>query len=56
MEGAGLASCVVSVLGLLGGSVYACVFELLVGAVCRVEGGGPGGGVMERGVWEVPPL
>ena len=54
MESAGLAPCVVSVLGLLGGGVYACVFGLLAGAVCRVEGGGPGGGVMEGGVWEVP--
>ena len=55
VEGAGVASCIVSVLGLLGGSVYACVFGLLVGAVCCVEGGGPGGGVMEGRVWEVPP-
>ena len=55
MEGAGLASCVVSVLSLLGGSVCACVFGLRVGAVCRVEGGEPGGGVMLGGVWEVPP-
>ena len=55
MEGAGLAPCIVSVLGVLGGGVYACVFGLLVGAVCRVEGGGPGGGVMEGGVWEVRP-
>ena len=55
VEGAGLAPCVLSVLGLLGGSVYACVFGPLVGAVCRVEGGGPGGGVMEGGVLEVPP-
>ena len=54
MEGAGLAPCIVSVLGLLGGGVYACVFGLLVGAVCRVEGGGPGWGVMEGWVWEVP--
>ena len=55
VEAAGLAPCVVSVLGLLGSSVYACVFGLLVGAVCRVEGVGPGAGVMEGGVWEVPP-
>ena len=53
MEGAGLAPCIVSVLGLLGGVVYACVFGLLVRAVCCVEGGGPGGGVMEGGVWVV---
>ena len=45
----------VSVLGLLGGGVHACVFGLLVGTVCCVEGGGPGGGVVEVGVWEVPP-
>ena len=50
VEGAGLAPCLVSVLGLLRGSVYACVFGLLVGAVCRVKGGGPGGGVIEGGV------
>ena len=55
VEGAGLAPCIVSVLGLLGGGVHACMFGLLVGAVCRVEGGGPGGGAMEGGVWEVPP-
>ena len=55
VDGAGLAPCIVSVLGLLGGGVYACVSGLLVGAVCPVEGGGPGGGVMEGGVWEVPP-
>ena len=55
MGGAGLAPCIVSVLGLLGGAVYACVFGLLVGAVCRVEGGRPGGAVMEGGVWEVRP-
>ena len=55
VEDAGFASCVVSVLGLLGRSVCACVFGLLVGAVCRMEGGGPGGGVIEGGVWEVPP-
>ena len=54
-EGAGLAPCIVSVLGLLGGGVYACVFKLLVGAVCRVEGAVPGGGVMEGEVWEVRP-
>ena len=36
VEGTGLAPCIVSVLGLLGGGVYACVFGLLVGAVCRV--------------------
>ena len=46
MEGAGLAPCIVSVLGLLSGGVYACVFGLLVGAVCCVEGCGPGGGVV----------
>ena len=55
MEGAGFALCIVSVLGLLGGAVHACVFGLLVGAVCCVEGGGPEGGVVEGGVWEVPP-
>ena len=38
VEGASLAPCVVWVLGLLRGGVYACVFGLLVGAVCRVEG------------------
>ena len=42
MEGAGLAPRIVSVLGLLGGGVHTCVFGLLVGAVCCVEGGGPG--------------
>ena len=47
--------CIVPVLGLLGGGVHTCVFWLLVGAVCCVEGGGPGGGVVEGGVWEVPP-
>ena len=55
VEGAGLATCFVSVLGFLGGGVHTCVFGLLVGAVCCVEGGGPGGGVVEGGVWEVPP-
>ena len=35
--------------------VHTCVFGLLVGAVRCVEGGGPGGGVVEDGVWEVPP-
>ena len=55
VEGAGLAHCVVSVLGLLGWGVYACVFGLLVWAVCRVEGRGPRGGVMEGGVWGVLP-
>ena len=54
VEGAGFASCVVLVLGLLGGSVYARVFGLLVGTVCCVEGSGPGGGVMEDEVWEFP--
>ena len=53
-KGAGLAPCIVSVLGLLGGGVHACVFGLLVGAVCCREGGGRGGGVVEGGVWEVP--
>ena len=53
VEGGGLAPCIVSVLGLLGGAVYACVFGFLAGAVCCVERGGPGGGVMEGGVWEV---
>ena len=55
LEGAGPVPCMVSVLGLLGGGVYASVFGLLVGAVCCVEGGGPGGGVVEGQVWEVPP-
>ena len=55
LEGAGLAPCIVSVLGVLGRGVHTCVFGLLVGAVCCVEGGGPGGGVVEGGVWEVPP-
>ena len=55
VEGAGLAPCIVSVLGLLAGGVYGCVFGLLIWAVCRVEGGEPGGGVMEGGVWEVRP-
>ena len=55
VEGAGLAPRIVSVLGLSGGGVHSCVFGLLVGAVCCVEGGGPGGGVVEGGVWEVPP-
>ena len=55
VEGAGLAPCIVLVLGLLGGGVYACVFGLLVGAVCRVEAGGPEGGVIEGGVWKVRP-
>ena len=55
VEGAGLAPRIVSVLGLLGGGVHTCVFGLLVRAVCCVEGGGPGGGVVEGGVWEVPP-
>ena len=55
MEGAGLAPRFVSVLGLLGVGVHTRVFGLLVGAVRCVEGGGPGGGVVEGGVWEVPP-
>ena len=55
MEGAGLAPRIVSVLGLLGGGVHPCVFGFLVGAVCCVEGGGPGGGVVEGAVWEVSP-
>ena len=55
VEGAGLAPRIVSVLGLLGGGVHTCVFGLLVGAVCCVEGGGQGGGVVDGGVWEVPP-
>ena len=37
------------------GGMYACVFGLLFGAVYRVEGGGPGGGVMKGGVREVSP-
>ena len=55
VDGAGLAPCILSVLGLLGGDVHACVFGVLVGAVCCVEGGGPGGGVVEGGLLEVPP-
>ena len=55
VEGASLAPRIVSVLGLLGGGVHTCVFGLLVGAVRCVEGGGPGGGVVEGGVWEVAP-
>ena len=55
VEGAGLAPCIVSVLGPLGGGVHTCVFGLLVGAVCCVKGGGPGVGVVEGGVWEVLP-
>ena len=55
VEGAGLVPCIMPVLGLLGGAVHACVFGRLVGAVCCVEGGGPEGGVVEDGVWEVPP-
>ena len=55
MEGAGLAPRIVSVLSLLGGGVHTCVFGLLVLAVRCVEGGGPGRGVVEGGVWEVPP-
>ena len=47
--------CIVPVLGLLGGGVHACLFGLLVWAVCCVEGGGPGVGVVEGGVWEAPP-
>ena len=54
VEGAGLAPCIVSVLGLLGGVVYACVFGFLVGAVCCVEGGGPGRGVVDGGMWKFP--
>ena len=50
-----LAPRIMSVLSLLGGGVHTCVFGLLVGAVCCVEGGGPGRGVVEGGVWEVPP-
>ena len=56
VEGAGLVPRIESVLGLLGGDVHTFVFGLLVGAVCCVEGGGPGGGVVEGGVWEVPPF
>ena len=56
VEGSGLAPRIVLVLGLLGGTVHTCVFGLLVGAVCCVEGGGPGGGVVEGRVWEVPPV
>ena len=55
VEGAGLAPRIVSVLGLLGAGVHTCVFGLLVGAFCCVEGGGPGGGVVEGRQWEVPP-
>ena len=55
MEGAGLAPRMLSVLGLLGRGLHTCVFGLLVGAVCCVEGVGPGGGVVEGGVWEVRP-
>ena len=55
MEVAGLAPCIVPVLGLLGGGVHGCVFGPLVWTVSCVEGGGPGGGVVEGGVWEVPP-
>ena len=55
VEGAGLASCVVRVPTLFGGSLCACVFGLLVGAVCHVEGDEPGGDVMQGGVWETPP-
>ena len=55
VEGAGLAPRIVSVLGLLGEAVHTCVFGLLVGEVCWADGGGPGGGVVEGGVWEVPP-
>ena len=54
MEGAGLAPRFVSVLGLLGVGVHTRVFGFLVGAVRCVEGGGPEGGVVEVGVWEVP--
>ena len=55
VEGAGPAVCVVSLLSFLGGGVYTHVFGLLFGPVCRVEGGGPVGGVMEDGVREVSP-
>ena len=55
VEGADLAPRIVSVLGLLGGGVHTCVFGLLVGAVCCVEGGGPGGG-LRVGMWEVLPF
>ena len=54
VEGVGLEPRIVSVLGLLGGGVHTCVFVLLVGAVCCVKGGGPGGGVVAGGVWDVP--
>ena len=54
LGGVGLAPCVVLVLGLFAGSVYACVHGLLVGGVWRSEGGRPGGGVMEGGLQEVP--
>ena len=50
MEVVGPASCVVWVLGLLGGDVYACVLGLFVGAVCCVQQGGPAGGVMDGGM------
>ena len=53
VEGAGPASCATSVLSFLGGGVYARVFGLLFGPVCRVEGGGQVGGVMEGGLREV---
>ena len=55
VEGAGPAPRIVLVLGLLSGGVHTCVFGLLVGEVCCVEGGGPGGGVEEGGVWEISP-
>ena len=45
----------VSVLGFLGRVVYACVFGLLVGTLCRVKGAGPAGGMMEGGVQEISP-
>ena len=54
VEGAGLAPCILPVLVLLGGGVHACVFGLLVGVVCCVEGGGPGGSVVDGAVWEFP--
>ena len=53
MKSAGPASCIVSLLGFLGRGVYACAFGLPVGAVCRVKGGGPAGGLMAGGVQEI---
>ena len=55
VEGTGPASRVLSVLGPLGGGVYACVFGLLARALCQVEGGRREGGVMEGGMREDSP-